>query len=157
MLKFSMKRILVIAVYVFCLAGCTLGCSRNNDDAKKQIRIDIYSPQDEFLLVIDDQETIHDLLDDKNWTLVDHLPDNLTPEYKLCVYQQKTLLAGQNPDEERDYELIETITTFQDSSYVTEVIAGSVVKNMVLSDSVLTFYYEWTEDTIRQIQTLLIS
>ncbi|WP_337484981.1 hypothetical protein, partial [Porcipelethomonas sp.] len=54
---------------------------------------------------------------------------------------EKTMLWGQDPDKDREYELIATITTFLDSSYIEEVISSDVVKNMKIPEYAMTFYY----------------
>lgn len=150
-----MKRIITILIAcMFCLAGCADG---TGDGAKKKSRIEIFSIDDELLSTIDDEDTINNLLNNNDWSEVNELPEGLTPEYKLLVYQEKTLLAGQDPNEERDYELIETIIIFEDSPYVIEVISSEVVKNMILPSDVLTFYYELPDSTIENILNIINS
>lgn len=150
------KFIAVFIICMLCLAGCAGGSSQNKEeDAKKLSRIEIYSAQDELQVTVEDQTAIDHLLNDTDWSPVETLPDDLTPEYKLLVSQEKTLLAGQNPEEERDYELVETIIIFQDSSYAVQVISSDVVKNMMIPKDALTFYYELPESTIEQMKTLL--
>ena len=122
---------------------------------EKKSRIEIISIQDELLSTKDNEDTINNLLNNNDWSEVNELPEGLTPEYKLLVYQEKTLLAGQDPNEERDYELIETIIIFEDSPYVIEVISSEVVKNMILPSDVLTFYYELPDSTIENILNII--
>lgn len=124
---------------------------------RRKSRIEIFSIQDELLSTIDNEDTINNLLNNNDWSEVNELPEGLTPEYKLLVYQEKTLLAGQDPNEERDYELIETIIIFEDSPYVIEVISSEVVKNMILPSDVLTFYYELPDSTIENILNIINS
>ena len=154
-----MKMKQIFAVCMVCmifLSGCASESIRNQyDNKKKQCRVDIYSNQEDFLLSVENQETINTLLDQDNWSLLNDLPDGLTPEYKLLVYQEKTLLAGQNPHEERDYELIETIIIFQGGSFAAERIASDIVRNVPFPDDTLTFYYELPNHIMEQIQTLL--
>ena len=66
-----------------------------------------------------------------------------------------TALYRLDPNEERDYELIETITTFQNSSYIEEVISSEVVKNTIISENALTFYYSLPDDIVKQLQELI--
>lgn len=127
-----------------------------NENVKKLSKIEIYSIQSDILMqTIDNQDTINRLLETEYWEEIDGLPDDLIPEYKLLVYQEKTLLLGQDPNEERDYELIETITTFQNSSYIEEVISSKVVKNTIISENALTFYYSLPDDIVKQLQELI--
>ena len=65
------------------------------------------------MTTIDNQNTINQMLDLSDWEEAEWLPDDLISEYKLLVYQEKTLLYGQESNEERDYELIETLITYQ--------------------------------------------
>lgn len=153
-----MKKIIaIIIVCLLCLAGCTFQTNSKDDEVKKKSRIKIFSIQDNLLSDIDNQDTINSLLNNSDWSEVNELPEELTPEYKLLVYQEKTLLAGQDPDEERDYELIETLILFEDSPYVIEVISSNIVKNMRLPSDALTFYYELPNNTIDKIKIIINS
>lgn len=139
------------------LTGCGDKVSdSNNDEGKKQCKIEVYSAQDDKLLkTIDDQDIVNQLLITNDWETAEGLSADLTPEYKLLVYQEKTLLYGQDPDEERDYELIETVITFQNSQYVQETISDSVVKNMTLPEDVMTFYYKMPDDVKKNFTAII--
>lgn len=154
-----MKRIITILIAcMFILTGCAFQTTNSTgDEVEKKSRIEIFSIQDELLSTIDNEDTINNLLNNNDWSEVNELPEGLTPEYKLLVYQEKTLLAGQDPNEERDYELIETIIIFEDSPYVIEVISSEVVKNMILPSDVLIFYYELPDSTIENILNIINS
>lgn len=153
-----MKRIIAIIITcMLCLAGCAFQTNSKDDEVKKKSRIEIFSIQDDLLSTIDNQDTINHLLNNSDWSEADKLPEELTPEYKLLVYQEKTLLAGQDPNEERDYELVETIILFEDSPYVMEVISSDVVKNMRLPSDALTFYYKLPDSTINKIRIMINS
>ena len=142
---------------MFCLAGCAFQTTNSTgDEVEKKSRIEIFSIQDELLSTIDNENTINNLLNNNDWSEVNELPDGLTPEYKLLVYQEKTLLAGQDLMK-RDYELVETIIIFEESPYVIEVISSDVVKNMILPSDVLTFYYELPDITIENIINIINS
>lgn len=130
-----------MVIVFMLLVGCSYNISQDESMGyKKQSRIEIYSDK-KLLKIIDDQNIVDELFSTDNWESKDELPNDLTPEYQLFVYQEKTILWGQDPDEEREYELIATITTFMDSSYVQEVISGNVVKNMKIPEYAMTFYY----------------
>ncbi len=154
-----MKRIITILIAcMFSLAGCAFQTTNSTgDEVEKKSRIEIFSIQDELLSTIDNEDTINNLLNNNDWSEVNELPEGLTPEYKLLVYQEKTLLAGQDPNKERGYELIETIIIFEDSPYVIEAISSEVVKNMILPSDVLTFYYELPDSTIENILDIINS
>ncbi len=150
----------LIGVFITCvlfLTGCGNSVSnQNNEDTKKKNRIEVYSVQDDaHLTTIDDQNTINKILDTCDWKEAEQLPDDLKPDYKMLVYQEKTLLYGQDPDEERDYELIETLITYQDSSYVQEIISSDVVHNMIIPEDVMTFYYVMPDENLKELEQII--
>lgn len=151
-----MKKIIGVLIILTLLL---IGCSHNvpqQDNEKKQSRIEIYSAQDDVLLqTIEEQETVNKLLDTSSWETLESVSDDLIPEYIWLVYQEKTLLAGQDPSEEREYELIETIITFQDSPYIKQIISSTVIKNMIIPEDVLTFYYSMPDDIQKEFSTLI--
>lgn len=150
------KLISILTIFILSFMGCNSITSQNqNEDDKKQSKIEVYSIQDnKFVKSIDNQETINYLLNTEHWKDEDNLPEDLVPEYKLFVYQEKTLLSGQNPDEEREYELIETITTFQNSSYIQDVISDNVITAMSVPEDALIFYYSWNDATMKQFHEI---
>ncbi len=90
---------------------------------------------------VEDSEEANRLADFSDWEPAEGLPEGSELEYQLLIYQEKTLLYGQDPADEREYELIETVTTFRDSSCVQDVISDSVLPGFPVPDDVLTFYY----------------
>ena len=151
-----MKKIIgVLMILTLLLVGCSHNVPQQ-DNEKKQSRIEIYSAQDDVLLqTIEEQEAVNKLLDTSSWETLESVSDDLIPEYIWLVYQEKTLLAGQDPSEEREYELIETIITFQDSPYIKQIISSTVIKNMIISEDVLTFYYSMPDDIQKEFSTLI--
>lgn len=151
------KTMVAIIILVLFLTGCSFNAPQNsNEDMKKQSKIEIYSVQDETLLkTIDDQDTVNNLLETNNWKQTEAVSDNLVPEYKLLIYQEETLLLGQDPDEERDYELIETIITFQNSPYIKDVISSEVIKGAIIPENIMTFYYIMSDDAKEELYGLL--
>lgn len=153
-----MKKIIgVLIVCALLFAGCGNNVGQDDpDNEKKQCKIEVYSAQDDVLLqTIDDQNTVNKLLDTTGWETLESVSDDLTPEFILLVYQEMTLLAGQDPDEEREYELIETIVTFQDSPYIKEIISSTVIKNMIIPEDALTFYYSMPDDIHKEFSDLI--
>lgn len=141
--EFAVKRISVVfmAIVFMLLVGCSYNVPQDESMGyKKQSRIEIYSDE-KLLKTIVDQNIVNELFSTDNWESKSELPNELIPEYQLLVYQEKTILWGQDPDEEREYELIATITTFLESSYIEEVISSDVVKNMKIPEYAMTFYY----------------
>ena len=122
---------------------------------KKQSKIEIYSVQEDKLLkTIDNQDMVNILLETDKWEETEAVSDDMVPEYKLLIYQEKTLLLGQDPAKKRDYELIETIITFQNSPYIKEVISSDVMSK-VIPENVMTFYYIMPDSTVEKLQELL--
>ena len=150
-----MKKLMgILTIFSLCFTGCNSSLSQNeNENNKKKSKIEIYSVEngeDIFVKSIDNQETINEFLNTENWKSEDNLSEDLIPDYKLFVYQEKTLTLGQDPNEEREYELIETITTFKDSSYIQDVISDNVITTIAVPEDALIFYYSWYDDTMKQ-------
>ncbi len=153
-----MKKILFgLAVCLLALASCGKSPSETSSEPDtKQLKAEVYSAQDNVLLkTISDQELLSDLNNFSDWDGEDTPPEDLTPEHTLLVYQEKTLLDGQDPDAEREYELIETLTTYKDSRYMTAVIAPDAVKNLDLPAELLTFLCEMPEETAGRLREAL--
>ncbi len=152
-----MKKIIVLVmIFVLVLTGCSSNTPQNsNEDMKKQSKIEIYSVQEDKLLkTIDNQDMVNILLETDKWEETEAVSDDMVPEYKLLIYQEKTLLLGQDPAKKRDYELIETIITFQNSPYIKEVISSDVMSK-VIPENVMTFYYIMPDSTVEKLQELL--
>ena len=149
-----MKKIIgVLLIFTFLL----MGCSYNEPQEKKQCKIELYSAQDNKLLqTIDNQDTVNKLLNTSDWEVLENISDNLIPEYIMLVYQEKTLLHGQDPNEEKDYELIEKLITYQNSSYIKEIISSAVIKNMIIPENTLTFYYVIPDDIQEDLHELIL-
>lgn len=152
-----MKKIIVLVmIFVLVLTGCSSNTPQNsNEDMKKQSKIEIYSVQEDKLLkTIDNQDMVNILLETDKWEETEAVSDDMVPEYKLLIYQEKTLLLGQDPAKKRDYELIETIITFQNSPYIKKVISSDVMSK-VIPENVMTFYYIMPDSTVEKLQELL--
>lgn len=162
-----MRKIMLLITIgvVLCLTGCsfikpndTLDTlpSTQQENATKSCKLEVLSVQEDTLLkTIDDQDAVSKFLQTDEWKEVDKLPQDLVPEFKLDIYQEKTRLAGQDPNTEREYESIVNITTFRDSSYVEERISADMVKNVKIPDEFLTFYYNIPDDIIHELRQLL--
>ena len=138
-----MKKIIgVLLIVTFLMMGCSYNEPQEKQKDEKQSKIELYSAQDnQLLLTIDDQDTVNKLLNTSDWRILESISDDLIPEYIMLVYQEETLLYGQNSDEKRDYELILTLITYKNSSYIKEIISGSVVKNIIIPENELAFYH----------------
>ena len=150
----------LISVFILCvlfLTGCRNSVSdHSNEETKKKIRVEVYTAQDDtYVITIDDQNTINQVFDTSNWEEAEEWPADLKPNYTMPVYQEKTPLYGQNPSEERDYELIETLITYQGSSYIQEIISSNVVHNMMIPKDVMTSYYVMPEENQREFDQII--
>ena len=151
-----MKKIIgVLLIVTFLSMGCSYNEPQENE--KKQCKIELYSAQDNKLLqTIDNQNAVNKLLNTGDWEILESISDNLIPEYIMLVYQEETLLYGQDPDEERDYELITTLITYQNSSYIKEIISSAVIKNMIIPENALTFHYVMPDDIQEDLRKLIL-
>lgn len=153
-----MKKVIgILLIVAFLLMGCSHNEPQEKQQNEKQSKIELYSAQDnQLLLTIDNQDTVNKLLNTSDWTILESVSDDLIPEYIMLVYQEKTLLHGQNPNEERDYELIATLITYQNSSYIKEIISSAVIKNMIIPENALTFYYVMPDDIQEDLYELIL-
>lgn len=154
-----MKKIIgVLLIFTFLLMGCSYNTPQEKqENEKKQSKIELYSAQDNKLLqTIDNQDTVNKLLNTSDWEILESISDNLIPEYIMLVYQEETLLYGQAPNEKRDYELISTLITYQNSSYIKEIISSAVIKNMIIPENALTFYYVMPDDIQEDLYELIL-
>ncbi len=154
-----MKRVaFALALCFLFLVSCGTTTSPNEEELseKKKVRIEVYSAQgEECLKTITDQEDAATLLEIGEQEIVEAPLGDLTPEYELRVYQEKTLLMGQDPEAEREYELIETLTTFCDSNYVASYISGNVVHSGNIPEDLMTFYYELSDETRQTLYDMI--
>lgn len=153
-----MKKIIgILLIFALLLMGCSHNTPQGKQkDEKKHSKIELYSAQDhELLQTIDNQDTVNKLLDTSDWEVIESISADLKPEYIMLAYQEKTLLYGQDPDEERDYELIATVITYQNSPYIKEIISSTVVKNMIIPENALTFYYAMPDHIKEDLHELI--
>lgn len=154
----NMKKVIgILLIVAFLLMGCSHNEPQEKQQNEKQSKIELYSAQDnQLLLTLDNQDTVNKLLNTSDWTILESVSDDLIPEYIMLVYQEETLLYGQDADEKRDYELILTLITYQNSSYIKEIISDSVVKNMIIPENALTFYYIVPDDVREDLRELIL-
>lgn len=149
-----MKRISILCAALlalaFLLAGCSVTSPRDGefqdawnesmDEIQKDLedRRENADGKDHFWKVLDaggqelytitDEEAVKaldDLLngDEEGWSRLEEDPDD--PAYSYVYSQEKTLLAGQDPDEEREYEDLMVFTVSASKDVVTmEILAG---------------------------------
>ncbi len=71
---------------------------------------------------------------------------NAVPQYKLVCSQQKTLLAGEDPAAERDYEEIVVITTYENSRFLQVQLSDEVLHGVQIPADLMTYYCEMDDD-----------
>lgn len=148
---------LLIGVGLLC-SGCAGAepSQEPKEESSKLCKIEVLSSEEDTVLTtIEEQEMVEKFIHSDKWEVIEELPGDVIPEYEMIVYQEKTLLQGQDPDEEREYEIIERITTYQDSTYVKESISPDVIKNMNVPAVFLTQYYMVPDEMIDELQTIL--
>lgn len=185
MKKLSVLVMLVLAMCLAAGCGNNQNAEQPSgqaDNGEKLCMLEIFDvANDELLTTVDDQRLIEDLLDDvmDDWDEMetesgdemeadedideklkyamfdDNPAGNAAPEYKLVVSQQKTLLAGQDPNEEREYQEILLITTYQGSKYMAVQVSDQVLHGVKLPDDLMTFYCEMDNDFAQKLQKLL--
>lgn len=70
--------------------------------------------------------------------------DELIPEYKIIIYQEKTKTLLSLEDNE-EYEKIMEYFTYQQSDIVKGIIGNDAVKNMELAEEFRSYYFHGTE------------
>lgn len=135
--------VLLAALILLLVMGC--GAS-NTKKAEKDLYYEVLSAgSGETICTITEDtavEKINDALgsaSDQTNEDADALGLKGTEEYVYVCYQEKTLLAGQSPDEERGYEVICRTTTYVDSPYITTEIPPDMVKSMHIPQELMNF------------------
>lgn len=154
----NMKKILLLIALgiVLSVSGCSKESTEETTEAAdvKKCRLDIYSADDssKVLLTIDDQETVNKLLDMSKWEReTTDVPQNMTGKYGIVVWQEKVLPEGQKTDEENEYEMIETITTFEGNSFIELVYSQNAVRNAIPISNI-AFYYSVPDEFLETLQ-----
>lgn len=162
-----MKKIILLIALGIVLS--VSGCSKENAEKAeettkaeetaeaadvKKSRLDIYAADDSShaILTIDDQETVNKLLDMSTWEReTTDVPQDMTAKYGIVVWQEKSLPEGQEASSEPEYEIVETITTFEGNSYIELVYSDNAVKNAI-QISAIPFYYTVPEEFLETLQ-----
>ncbi len=145
-----MQRLLLTgALLLLLLAGC--GAAATGKRLERRLRVEIYAAGGgELLAAVEDSGQAAELVELPE-TLTGST-NGLTPAYELRVYQEK---APPEDTAERDYELIETITTFHDSPCVAASFSEELVHSPVLPREALDFDYTMPERARTQLAAAL--
>lgn len=145
-----MKKALLLLLAGAVMA-CT-GCAHTAAEEPKACKVEVYSDGGELLRTIDDQETVGLLTPTEDWLDTEAPQPEPAAQYELVVWQEKTLLAGEDPEGEREYEVILNLTLYQDSPLVKAAISPQAVKNMKLPEEMLTDYYTLSDEAIASLR-----
>lgn len=114
------------------------------DDGTKAHRWRVLDAEGQNLYTITDPEAVAALdgiLNDDGWGRLEKDPSD--PAYTYVYSQEKTLLAGQDPDTEREYEDLMTFTVSASEDALTMQILGGLEELSLIPDvdwgDVLTF------------------
>jgi len=135
------------------------GAEDRFSDEGKAHRWRVLDAEGQELATVSDEEQVEALdeillCDDDTWDRLAKEPGD--PAYTYVYNQEKTLLAGQDPDEEREYEDLMTFTVSAAEDVVTVRILGgleelSLVPGVELED-VLTFFVSVPPETAEALR-----
>ena len=130
------------------LLGCA-ACGRTEDlgedfSLEKAVRIEKRLAEDDSLLAAAEEaeelEALESrLLTDRGIGEAETLPEGAVPLYRYVVYQEGTVLAGQDPAEERPMEELLRFTLYEDSDLMTMEVAPELLGELPLLGDLLTF------------------
>ena len=136
----------LLTAIIFLLPGCgVFQFQPAPEPSSKACRIEVLSADGTLLQTIEDSETARAILDCSDWEAAAP-PGEAVKELELAVYQEATLLAGQDPAEEREFVNIMRITMFQGTNCVEARIMGGAVPGAGILEEFLTFYYAMPEE-----------
>lgn len=150
-----LKQYIGAVIVVLCLF--LAGCSPENPTGKL-CRIEFLSAgTEEVLKTLDKQtqEQVFSLLQVDEWEEADKPEDELTPEYTILVYQEKTpamlsFLPFFRGDS--DYIQILEFTTYKNSQYILEHIdTEEILNNSLIPNISVSSYYAVSEETLKGI------
>lgn len=157
------KRIITMLCIVLVL--CISGCKSDNGQEEQETQ-----PKDQYYTVtsVEDGEVLCTIKDEDKIKTIETIISALdvsadgstinvsgyTPQYQYICHQEKTQLAGENPDRDKAYEEILSITTYADANVITIEISPEVVKNMMLSEESMSFTHVVSKDTINSLNNI---
>lgn len=130
----------------------------SNSDHAKDHRWEVQDAGGKTLYTIDSDKavkTIDDLLSDEegnDWRFTDEDSGGATCSYVYC--QEKTLLAGQDPEEEREYENLMRFTVSKEKDMVTMTILEDMEEIALIPgmENLLTFSATIPEETAETLR-----
>lgn len=133
---------LLLTAAVLLLSGCgVIPLQSALETPSKAHKIEILSADGTLLQTLEDPETVDAYLDLSDWEEASAPPGDAIKELELAVYQEATLLAGQDPVEPKEFVNIMRVTLYQGTNCVEAQIMGSAIPGAKIPDEFLTFYY----------------
>lgn len=137
-----MKRILFSCLLTLVLSVMFAGCTKEDTVGGKLCRIEISDALEYSRVAVLDRQSqadVSEFFDEDNWTEAAENSGNLTPQYVISLYQEKTPAVIKSENDE-PYEKIMEYTTYENSEKVKVSISGDAV-NDIVSDEFLSGYY----------------
>jgi len=140
----------VILVFTLFLAGCT-----PQNPAGKLCKIEFLAAgTQEVLKTLEkqSQDDVFSLLQIDDWEEAEKPETDLTPEYTILVYQEKTPTVFPFFNNGSDYIQILEFTTFKESPYVFENIDTDEILNTNLIPNIsISSYYKVSDEILKGI------
>lgn len=136
-----MKKILLSCLLTVVLSVMLAGC-KEDTVGEKLCRIEISNALEHGRVAVLEQQSQSDVsafFDENNWMEVTENSGELTPQYVISLYQEKTPTVIKSENDE-PYEKIMEYTTYENSETVKVSIGDSAV-NGVVSEEFLSGYY----------------
>lgn len=153
---------LLAVLAVLALGGCgnIADGPAGRPEGEKDCYLEVTAPDRESLGVIPQGEVLDGIFSDgsgqHSWVLDGERPQGLEPEYLCLLWQQETLLAGQGPDADRDYEVVLRVTTFPGTNYVEVEVPAEAVGLWglpeELTEQVLNFSFLAPEESVAALR-----
>lgn len=144
-----MKKTVLICFIVLALALAFSGCGKktpavNGDEKLGRIEISQADGQGKTTVLKNlSQSDMSDFFDEDNWKDLTAVPDGeLTPEYRIALYQEKTETVIKTDDGDGYLKVMEYVT-YKDSDIVKVIVGGEVAEKILpeeLSDKLLDMY-----------------
>ncbi|MBD5144700.1 MAG: hypothetical protein HDT21_02080 [Ruminococcus sp.] len=153
-----MKKILLLCVLTAILSVLLTGCTKEDAVGEKLCRIEILNAAEHDSVTVLEQQRqadVSEFFDENNWTETAGSSGELTPQYVISLYQEKTPTVIKEENGE-PYEKIMEYVTYENSETVKVSIGGDLVNGFV-SDEFLTGYYIGSEKFFSSLNEALNS
>lgn len=159
--KINVKISILIMVLLCICTGCSAqqGRKYTTEDLDNLAEIRIYSAEnDELVKTISDEEQLYkynqcSLFDDDTEEHQNELKESLEgkrEQYYLISYKYPVSHFG-----EKELEENTTITLYENTNIVKMVVAGENIKALSISEELLTFYYELSDEEMEFYHSLV--